>query len=357
MSVTSPCSNDVNIDTMPDFDADKDASEPTEDAPASIFDPNKDDPADLLEDVFGIHHLVWLYRNEYIHDAPYELGPFPATMDFMGTGKFDEKIKQHLLQWGIITTDGELHPDARFLFETLLGRYKWALWGSVLLHSMKTNARETFDPKGDDEWGLKHAVRDVPRVPLMIAVTDREIVTAINAPPQLVLNRIPRIGNVYKQVGSLLKGILDPEGNWSPWAGPRVSIPMRAANQIAENKDISRLTDDDDARREQAIEVKKALRAMEFSSNTVEKFTELAGYPTAASLSANINYPSSSGMVSPSVALGVTFFDGAGVVVSYPVGRTDETRTLYYVPGDEAGFAAGVEAMVQAAEYAEEDRR
>ena len=316
-----------------------------------------DDPVNMLEDMFSIHHLVWLYRYEYIHDAPYELGPFPSTMDFAGTGKFDEKIRQDLLKWGIISNDGALHEEARFLFETLIGKYDWALWGAVRLYSMKTNAREQFDPKQADEWGLKHAVRDVPRVPMMIAVTDTDIVTAINAPPQLVLNRIPRVGNVFKQVGELLRGILDPNQLWEPWAGPRVSMSQRVTNQIVSNKDVSTLTDDDSARGDQVVELKKVLKNLDMSSNTVNTLSQLASHPTSAALSANINYPTPSGMVSPSVALGVSFLDGAGIVVSYPIGRSEETRTLYYVPGDQAGFAAGVEAIFQAAENAAQDRK
>lgn len=323
----------------------------------TAFDPTKQDPAELLPDTFTIHHMLWLHRYGYINDAPYELGPFPATLDTMGTGKFDTKIREQLINWGIIT-DSELHPEARFLFETLLGRYEWALWGTVVLVSMKTNAREEFDPQGMDEWGLKHAVRDEPRVPMMIALTAREIVTAINGGLQgMVLNRIPRVGNPYKQVGTILKGMLDPEGNWEPWAGPRVSLAQRVAQQLSEDESTGRRQDDDDARNEQKTAVKRVLREMDFSSGTVDRLTELAGYPVSASLSANINFPSPNGMVSPTVALGVSFLDGAGIVVSYPVGRTEETRTLYYVPGDDAGFEAGVEAMVQAAEYVAEDRR
>lgn len=320
------------------------------------FDALTQDPADLLPETFSIHHLVWLHRHSFLHDAPYELGPFPATLDFAGTGKFDIKIKEHLTKWGILTDDG-LHPEARWLFETLLGKYEWAVWGTVVLHNMKTNARQTFDPKGADDWGLKYAVRDEPRVPLMIAVTDREIVTAVNAGFEgLVLNRIARIGNPHKQVGTLLKGILDPPGNWEPWSGPRVSLPHRAARQIAENPETGKITDDDDLRTEQVTAIKKTLRQMELSPATVDRLTDLAGFPHAATLNLNINYPASSGVVSPSVAMGVVFLDGAGIVVSYPVGRSEETRTLYYVPGDEAGFTAGIEAMVQAAEYAAEDK-
>ena len=49
------------------------------------------------------------------------------------------------------------------------------------------------------------------------------------------------------------------------------------------------------------------------------------------------------------VGLGVTFFDDeekGGVVVSYPVGRTSQTRSIRYVPGDGQGFIEAVESIV-----------
>lgn len=301
---------------------------------------------------FSVHHLSWLHRHGFLHDLPHELGPFPVNPDLSDTGAFDALLGSQLSSWGIVS-DGVLNPDAGFLFESLMGQgAEWVLWGTVLLYSLKTDARASFDPKGIDEWGLKHAVRDVPRVQFMIAHTPREIVSAINAPPNLIINRIPVTGeDIALQTGRVLRALLDPQENWKPWSGPTVTAKMAEIRTLAENPELSRLDlEDEEALTRRPDQMRRALLGMELSPKTAETMAELSRFPTTAAAQVSVNYPTPGGLVTPKVAMGVTFFDGAGIMVSYPVGKTDETRAVYYVPGDEKGFTDGVRAMVAAAE-------
>lgn len=317
--------------------------------PKPIYD-QMPDPAETLPHVFSIHHLVWLYRVGLVTDLPYELGPFPYTLDFLGSGKVDARIENDLVDWGILENGRNLNPEAKFLFDALTGHANWTLWGLVLLYSLKTNAREEFDPQKVDEFGLSHAVRDVPRVPFMIAVTETEIITALNAPPRLILHRIPRAGNVYAQVGESLRLMLDPEQNWEPWQGKRVALPMRTVKQVTADPELSALSDDEDSRKAQAAAVKEKLLTEDFSATTSKVIAELTEYPVSSSVTVSLNYPSSKGLITPNASIGINYFDGAGVVVSYPVGSDEDTQLVYYVPGDKEGFREAVNSLVDVAE-------
>ncbi len=311
------------------------------------------DAAIGVPQMFTIHHLIWLHRYGYLPNLPYELGPFPITLDFASTGQFDKRLREQLTDWGVIdVARNALVPEADDLFGALTGFSEWALWGTILLYSLRTNARETFDPGGADDWGLKHAVRDVPRVPFMIAVRNREIISAISTPDALLINRIDRVGDVHQQVGRILKEMLDPENLWEPWGGPTISVPHRTVKSLAADPSVSSMSGDDDAdaREARATNTKNALMGAELSPATSKVLVELQRSPTTASVQVAINYTASHGQVTPDLAVGVTFFDGAGIVVSYPVGRTDETRSIRYVPGDEKGFTDAVASLVAAAD-------
>lgn len=313
-------------------------------------DGNLEDPADTLADVFSIHHLVWLARNGLVNDYPYALGPFPGTLDFGDTGKFDMRIREDLERWGIID-GGALHPDAEFLFNSILGSSEWMLWGTVLLHSLKTNATAEFN-FDEDIFGLRHAVRDIPRVTFAIAVTEREIITAVNAPPALIFDRFPRTRDVHVQVGEILHDMLDPEHNWQPWDGNQLTLTASAAKAMATNPAASKIVngdEEDDHIAAQTDATESALLELEVPSYESKAFSKLMSAPTSASVQASIDYNSDRGMITASYCLGVTFFDGKGIVVSYPVGKSEKTRLLYYVPGDEKGFADGVKAMLDLA--------
>jgi len=302
---------------------------------------------------FSQHHLGWLYRNGFIPDLPLELGPFPLVPDQVAAEALEEHLRKQLIEWGVVS-EGLLNPEAKFLFESLLGiGVTWTVWGTVLLHSLKTNDRAEFDPEGIDEWGLKHAVRDVPRVHFMICVTPKEIITVLNAPPNLIMNRVPIKGpNLALQVGVILKSMLDPQQRWTPWPGPSLSAPMSVITKLVEIPEASRLDlDAEDATKRPDV-VKRALRELEMSNKTSEALAELSSYPTTAVAQVSINFPTPSGWVTPPVSMGVSFLDGAGVMVSYPAGKTEQTRTLYYVPGNDEGFENGIRSLTEAARSA-----
>lgn len=310
------------------------------------------DPADDLADVFSIHHFVWLSRNGLVTDYPYVLGPFPATLDLANTGRFDARLKEDLQRWNVLSPEGVLNPDAEFLFNAILGSAEWMLWGTVLLHSLKTNARAEFDPKNADDFGLKHAVRDIPRVTFAIAVTEREIVTALNAPPALIFGRAPRTGDVYRQVGEIFKDMLDPEHNWSPWDGSQLTISASNADVMAKDPKTSKMVNDEtdpEAVDAQTEAIEDALTELNVPSHVSKEFADLMSVPTIASAQAVLDYMGPQGTRTTSLGVGVSFLDGKGVVVSYPVGKTHRTRSLYYVPGDVKGFSDAVEALVDLA--------
>lgn len=304
--------------------------------------------------MFSIHHLIWLHRFGFLPNLPYELGPFPITLDFAATGKFDAKIREQLITWGVLRGDGNaITPEAEDLLTSLTGSYEWALWGTILLYSLRTNARADFDPEGADEWGLKHAVRDVPRVPFMISVRRREVITVLSTPDALIINRIPRAGDVYRVVAKALREMLDPEKNWEPWGGPMISVPHSTIQSLAKDPAVSRLDgegDDPEAISARVDSTKAALTKHDLPRATSEALLELQSHPTTANVQVSINYNSTHGQVTPKLATGITFFDGAGIVVSYPFGKTDETRSIRYVPGDENGYYNGVKALVEIAE-------
>lgn len=312
-----------------------------------------EDAAIGVPQMFTIHHLIWLHRYGYLPNLPYELGPFPITLDFASSGQFDKRLREQLTEWGVIdVASNKLVPEAESLFSALTGFSDWALWGTILLYSLRTNARETFDPGGADDWGLKYAVRDVPRVPFMIAVRNREIISALSTPEALIINRIDRVGEANLQVSRILHEMLDPSGLWEPWTGPTISVPHTTVKALASDESVSSLDGDDDAdsREERAASTKNALRDSDLPPATAKTLVELQRHPTTASVQVAINYNASHGQVTPDLAMGVTFFDGAGVVVSYPVGKTDETRSIRYVPGDEKGFTDGVASLLGAAD-------
>lgn len=307
---------------------------------------------------FSTHHLSWLYRNGFLPDLPLELGPFPLTPVLDNADAFDAMLRDQLVSWDLLR-EGELNPEARFLFETLLGLgTTWSLWGTVLLHSLKTNARANFDPDGLDEWGLKHAVRDIPRVQFMICATNKEFITALNAPPNLIMNRIPVTSeSLHLQAGRILKAMLDPTQQWNPWPGPAISAPMTAIVELAENPETSRLDLEDDALLAQRPgTVRRLLLDKDMSAKTAEALAELSRLPTTAAAQVSLNYPTPAGQLTPKVSMGVAYLDGAGVMVSYPMGKTERTRTLYYAPGDDQGFSAGVKSLLDAAETETETR-
>lgn len=308
------------------------------------------DPTSALSGVFSIHHLVWLWRYGYLQDAPYTLGPWPMSVDMAQSGKFDNRIKEDLVSWGILSESTGLHPEAKTLFDALVGNNQWELWGTILLHSLKTNAVEVFDPEGNDEWGLRYAVRNVPRVKFVIAVTDREIITALNAPPQLVLNRVPRRGKVDKQVGEMFRLMLDPNSDWIPWRGPRASLPWSMVNDLSKNPETSAMSEDSEQRSTQSMAARDFMTKCGVSPTTSKVIGKLVKLPSSAAVRATISMSSPHGRVSPDVGIGVTFYDDeddGGVVVSYPVGKHEATRSIRYVPGDDQGFIEGVSSLIE----------
>ncbi len=313
-----------------------------------------EDAVTRVPDLFSIHHLVWLHRNNFIPNLPYELGPFPITLDFAATGKFDAKLRAQLIEWGVLSGDGNsILPEAESLLTALTGNAEWTLWGTILLYSLRTTAVKDFDPEGADEWGLKHAVRDVPRVPFLIAVRSREVITALSTPDALIINRLPRAGDVHRVAAKALRGMLDPQQNWEPWGGPTISVPHTTVKALAEDPSVSKLDGEDgtpEAVSSRVEGTKTALASYDLPRATSDALLELQSHPTTANVQVSINYTSVHGQVSPKLAMGVTFFDGAGIVVSYPVGKTDETRSIRYVPGDENGFVNGIKSLVEIAE-------
>lgn len=310
------------------------------------------DPADTLPDVFSIHHFVWLCRNGYLPDMPYSLGPFPLTLDFKGTGKFDARIQRDLTKWGVISDD-KLDPVAESMFTAITGACSWSVSGIVFLYTLKTNAREEFIAKHgqDDVYGIRHAVRDVPRVPFIAAVTEEEIVTAIVSPPAMIFNRIPRKGDEFKQVGNIIRMMLDPEENWDPWPGPRISVPYSTVRALAEDPETGQTVEDADARATQVDKVKKALRGMDTGSSTVNALGDLVNHPLTAGATLIMDMQTTKGTATSSVGIGVSFFDGAGEVVSYPVGKHANGRVIYYAPADDAGFADALKSLAEITEY------
>ena len=148
--------------------------------------------------------------------------------------------------------------------------------------------------------------------------------------------------------------MLDPEKNWEPWKGPMISVPYTTVKSLAEDPSVSRIDSEDgnpDAISARVDDTKAALSKHDLPRATSDALLELQAHPTTANVQVSINYTSVHGQVTPKMSMGVTYFDGAGIVVSYPVGRTDETRSIRYVPGDENGFVAGVKSLVEMAEH------
>lgn len=339
---------------MPDFQNDVVTSPETsaEDIPANTPPVTKTavgviDPPNS----FSIHHFVWLYTNDQVSGLPYELGPFPMSLDFDGSGDFDKKLREQLIDWGIIDINGVINSEAKYILESFLGSANWSLWGIILLYSLKTDATERFNDGKPDEFEIYKGVRDVPRVPFMISVMPKEIITGLSTGQAFIMNRIPRVGDLYKQVASVFRDILDPNEEWSPWAGPSISVPQKIVNTLAKDPEMSALTDNADALEAQSKKVKMALVGTDMSPATSKALVELTSHKTIAAAQVCVNYESSQGQITPSLSTGISFFDGAGVVVSHPHGNTDATRSIRYVPGNVDGFAAGVKALISAAEY------
>ena len=315
---------------------------------------------------FNIRHWAWLARNGHIESPPMELGPFPFAVM---TDKEEIQLHEDLKQWGILV-ENTLTDEAKDLLNAIAHVNEWTIRGLALLYAKKTNAVREFDTSSD-EFGLVKAVRDVPRVPFSVTVTKSEVITAFSTLESLLVTRRRRRTDVVSQVGVILRTILDPEGNWSPWKSTPVSLPYGTVKDILKDKELSALILDDvkdtkhkedpdetetvdvtvtDQRTKQAKGIQKVLRGSEAPAYTATQLSELAKYPVSTMVQMGISYSTAQGVVEPDASTGIMYLEGAGVVVSYARGRSEETRVIRYVPGDDKGFIEGVQSLVTLAD-------
>ena len=312
---------------------------------------------------FNIRHWAWLARNGHTECPPMELGPFPFVVM---TDAEENQLRTDLVDWGILV-NGQLSEESKNLLDDIAHNGEFTLRGIVLLYSKRTDAVRRFN-RADDDFDLIHAVRDVPRVPFSITVTSREIITAFSTLDALIVTRRAKGEDPAAQIGPMLHAILDPEGNWKPWESTPITLPYTVVKSIADDEELSALILDDDddftdedvtdvppvdagARRKNQVKgVEKVLRSDETPRYTMEKITSLAGKQMSAMAQMAITYQTPQGVVEPDASTGVMFFEDAGVVVSYAKGRTPESRSIRYVPGDDNGFTEGVRALITLAE-------
>lgn len=317
---------------------------------------------------FNMRHWAWLARNGHIEAPPMDLAPFPFAVM---TDTEENQLHEDLKRWGYLQ-EGVLTDDARYLLDAIAHTNVLTIRGLVLLYSKKTNAVKEFDTK-DDEFDLIKAVRDIPRVPFTITVTDSEIITAINTLPALMVTRHQRRGDIATQVGPILKTILDPKDEWEPWQSTPVTIPFGVAQDIVNDKELSEIIFDEDKvfndgedsddtativrdthsdarRKKQAKGTQQLLSRAEVPAYTAEKLGNLVGQRTIQTVILAITYSTVQGVVEPDASTGIMYFEEAGTVVSYAKGRSPETRSIRYVPGDDQGFIEGVRALINLAD-------
>lgn len=332
---------------------------------------------------FNARHLLWLNEHRYVGALPMELGPFPFPPP-VNTKSYNDALRDELRDWGLLAARTEatagwiegdttevFHPEAHKLLMDLAGNFEcWKLGGSTLLHCLKTNDREEFEEEFAevDLWGLRHAVRDIPRVPFVIAVTGTEILTAVSRPDELVIGRREMTHPPAVEAGRALLDMLDPKRNWTPWKGPQIMLPMSVSTELASSAETGAVValpdpaadDDDDAadaaaqeREARVAEQKTAIRTALMTGvgagfNESTKLAELATKPLSSMTEAVITYPSANGMrLLEGLSIGVSFIEGEGVMVSYPIGTTEHTRTVVYAPGTEENVVEAVKNMLE----------
>lgn len=309
-------------------------------------------PVTQTSPYFTISHWHWLAAKDYVRRIPSELGPtFPHLFSS------EAQVIHDLKEWGALDADGTITDEAAAMFAAVTGYADLTLYGTVLLYGQRRAPKQI--PTQLVEFGLQHAVRDVPRVSFAIGIGEREVVTALVNNTTIVFSRRLRRTSDTADAAATVLDLLDPDQQWPayPLNNPIV-LAGETVNELATSKATAGLIDTEpgeDATGEERVahtehrdKVRTGVRTILAAARTPDRAAEaIADIATCTTHAlAQITLRTSSVDVSrgDAGALALAFLRDRGVVASYPTGSR-RWRRITYVRGTEGGIEAAISAM------------
>lgn len=295
---------------------------------------------------FGMEHFMYLAAQGLVSGLPRELVPLPVPMHSGAV------LGAQLREWDIIDANGNLDPEAENLFGVLLGDYDEALYGQVRFPGRAT--MRVFDiPVEAEDWGLPSQTTVVPRHPLFLTRSPRQIVTAVSSSDALSVNvRAPGARRDDDLAAEVL-ATLDPSGVWGPREMARVRAPRKVIDKIAADPLVGQFSEaSTDKAREKIINEIVAESGM--SRHTSTALIELFSAPVAAITQLIAVERTSTGRVeSRSSALSVLMLadETGGAVVCGPAPGMGGYTDVIYAPATKEQLAEVIGVLFSVAQH------
>jgi hypothetical protein len=325
---------------------------------------------------FDQRHLIRLHQVGLLTELPYELGPMPS-FDF-GPG-----IDYDLERWNLVRRDPGTEHGFSFTEEAAevfagVDHWDWAVWGLALLYDERP--RITVDlPDEMMQYGLQYALRDIPRVTFMITVREDIVTVILHNSSRISIDALPAHPDPAKQIGTILRELLDPKGQWQPYPlTGEVVVPLETVTQAAVRRidpDGPGRLDLEDMREnyayasefttavenakteasaeaaEQSEKVRDILTGSGLSQRPARALAELLKVHNVANVQVCATWRGPTGKVAlTEAAAGVSFFDGGddehrGVVVSWPMTHYGDDLWVTYAPGTEDAYIRAIRSL------------
>jgi hypothetical protein len=297
------------------------------------------------EDMFDQRHLIALYRRGAINELPLELGPMPV---------FDlgASVDQDLQRWNIIDSAGALSPAAEELFAGLTS-WEWAVWGIVLLYNERKNI--VYDlPEELVDYGVRYAIRDVPRVTFLVGYRESTFTTATMSGGRLAIAsdraRSVEPDRLNASAGAIINAICDPADAWQPYPMDQFSIPAATADALKRDRD-GNVDDVVGATRD-------GLHEAGMVRTTVNALSELLKQDNVAICQILLTRRTPQGKkTAQNSAAGIMFFTGehTGAVVSYPTRAMDGRQWITYESATPAALGRAIGGLHRGLDLAAPD--
>ncbi|BBY53939.1 hypothetical protein H7J07_04720 [Mycobacterium koreense] len=316
---------------------------------------------------FTVSHWHWLAAKGFVRQIPSQLGPvFPHL--FVS----EAQVIYDLKHWGVFGTvdsdedgdgstddeaDNTITDEAADMFAAVTGDAEITLYGIVLLHGQRR--APVAIPRELDQFGMREAVRDVPRVNFAIGVGKREVVTATVNNNIVVFTRRLRRTTATADAAEALRTLLDPNGDWPPFPLPSpITVTADVAGQLAHDPDTAGIIDAepgedadtetrvaDEKRRAAARQAaKRIVKSANLPTRAADALSEIATATTRAMAVITVRTCDVDVSRGPKSSLSMAFLTDRGVVASYPTGE-GQWRRITYVSGTTEGVEKGIVAL------------
>ena len=295
---------------------------------------------------FGMEHWMYLVSRGLISGVPRELVPLPIPVhDGALLGK-------QLREWDIIDANGNLDPEAESLFSVLLGDYDEGLYGQVRFPG-RASLRTLNIPAEAADWGLSPEMIVVPRHPLMITRSERQVVTAVSSADELSVNVRATGRSRDSDLADEVLSTLDPSSAWGPRDMSRVRAPREVIDRLAANPLVGSLSEESTPSAREKI-ISEVVTESGLSHHTARALTELLSAPIAAITQlVAVERTGTGQQESRSAALSVLMLadEKGGAVVCGPAKRMGGYGDVIYAPATREQLSEVIGALFSVAEY------